>query len=265
MKNIIKKWYERLGFPKKYDEEFYAALSSLKADIPENPKDFRDDEHTAPEALLAYLYYCEPLSEKYAALGIPEDVLLDTLSDLVVWTNTHYTLHGEVGLSQTGWLINHVTFSIFKLGRLQFGFTPAECDIHEINVKKGDPILAVHIPEGAPMTPEACKDSLERAPEFFARYFPDYNWKCFTCHSWLLDKTLLGFISADSNIAKFRELFTIVKSDVEDAAIRYVFRWDATRESLPTLEAKSTLAKKMKEYVLGGGVLYASLGYINRA
>ena len=38
--------------------------------------------------LLSMLFMCESLAEKYRERGIGEAVLLATLSDLVIWTNT---------------------------------------------------------------------------------------------------------------------------------------------------------------------------------
>ena len=65
-----------------------------------------------------------------------------------------------------------------------------------------------------------------------------------------------------SNITAFRGLFKITRNDPSDALLKYIFRWNATREALPSLEAKSSLAKKVKEAALSGARFYESLGYI---
>ena len=263
MKSIIQKWYSKLGFPKEYDEEFYRILENSTLDADTAKKSWEEIADPV-QILLAYLYRCEALSEKYTELGIGEDILLDTLSDIVIWTNNHYAIHGKLGVTAESWLDGHLRGNIYRLGRLQFGPSKAELDIPELGVKQGDNIMTVHIPQGESMDIDACRESLSRANKFFRKYFPEYEWCCFTCHSWLLDDTLLSFVRDDSNIAKFARLFTVFSREISDAALKYVFRFEATRESLDSFDAKTSLAKKIKEHISAGGVLYSALGYIPR-
>lgn len=245
MKRIIKKWYEKLGFPTEYDEEF-ARILQLCTLTPEYAEENWKDIENPGEMLLAFLYRCESLRARYEGLGIGEDILLHTLSDLVIWTNTHYGLYGELGLSETEWLDRHMKGELFRLGRLQFSPATAKHPIPEADIREGDGVIEIHIPEGEPMTPDACLDSIARAKEFFEKYFHGHRWSCYTCHSWLLDDTLLSFVTEGSNIAKFAGLFTVTEKEPSDAALKYIFRWDATRKDVQSLTAKSTLAKKSR-------------------
>ena len=49
----------------------------------------------------------------------------------------------------------------------------------ELVLSPGDPVINIHIPECGPLKPDACRDSLCRARDFFAAYAPDYPWKAF--------------------------------------------------------------------------------------
>lgn len=263
MKKIVEKWYNKLSFPKAYDEEFSELLSSARL-IPSCIGDFCPEQYSYGECLLYYLYFCESTKKKYEELGISEDILLDTLSDIVIWTNTHYSILGELGLSELNWLSRHLEPRLFKLGRLQFCIADSEFDIEEVQIKRGDKIIEIHIPEGEPMTPDRCLASIARANTFFKEHFPEYKWSYYTCHSWLLDDTLLSFVKDGSNIAEFYKLFKIAGKNPSDSALKYIFRRDTTRENISDFTAKSTLAQNIKAHVMTGGRLYEGLGYIER-
>ena len=60
------------------------------------------------------------LTEWYRTRGLSQTVLVDTLSDFRLWMEQHRKKYGEWGLSEVGWLIQHLSGRLFKLGRLQF-------------------------------------------------------------------------------------------------------------------------------------------------
>ncbi len=258
---IVTKWYKKLSFPQKYDAEFYELLEKLPIEA-EKIESWDYNSKSPEENILAYLYFCEALEEKYRALGIPEEILLDTLSDIVIWTNTHVGLTGKFGLSETNWLARHLSFRLFKLGRLQFCMADSEFDIEEIGLKKDSPVMEIHIPEGEPMLPERCVASIRASRPFFKKYFPDFKYFAYTCHSWLLDREVLALAGEGSNITAFASLFKIAREDESDALFKYIFKWNATRDMLPSYEAKSSLAKKVKEAGISGVRFHESLGYI---
>ena len=258
-KSVIEKWYKILNFPKEYTEDFYALLKATDCEDITDINGYADSSDKGKN-LLAYLYFCESVSEKYKKLGIPEEILIDTLYDLVVWTKTYYDMTGKVGFAQTGWLKWHMSFKLFKLGRLQFAFDKAECDIEAYSVKRGDDILAVHIAEVGPLDIDECLKSFENAKNFFKKYFPEYNYKCFTCHSWLLDEGLGNYLRENSNILRFAALFKNIKADESDALLKYIFRRDATRENLDDMKIKSSFAQKIYDAVKCGETFYEVLG-----
>ncbi len=261
---IIEKWYRKLGFDSKYDEEFYKALDEVV--IP----DYLTAEHydikctDGRRNLLAFLYFCEELSKKYEKLGIPEEYLLDTLYDLKIYTNIYTEINGNLFLGELGWLKLHATGRIFKVGRLQFNFDKSIHDLPGTDIKKGDPVLGVHIPERGPLGTSDCEKSFKDAKAFFAKYFPGYNYSAFTCHSWLLGKMPFEILGENSNIVRFAAMFNVYDYKPSDAAIRYVFKWNTNRETVKDAAAKSRFAEMVKARVLSGGLLDSGSGFIRK-
>ena len=259
---IIEKWYKELKFPSEYDEQFYELLND-KNNIPTDTfeeHEFLPDIENSGKNLIAYLYFAEALKGKYEEKGISYDVLKNTLSDLVICTDRIYQNYQKVGITGVDWMKLHFSFKLFRLGRLQFCMEGASMDIEEKGIAKGDPILDVHIPRGDGLRIEDCYASFEEAEKFFAKYFPEYEYKWLVCHSWMLDKTIRPFLSPESNILKFQELFEGVRPVEMDSILHFVFKYGANREELPTYEATSGFAKKVKEYALSGGKFYNTLG-----
>ena len=262
--SIIEKWYKALNFPVKYDEEFYKALNEI-----EIPSDLTADSYPLDSAdgkknLLAYLYFCEKLQSDYEEAKISREILMDTLSDIVRWTNTWSDIKGELYLGELEFLKCHMDVELFKIGRLEFYPKPLLFDIPQIGAKAGDTVVTVHIPSGEKLVYEECVRSLERAKEFYARHFPNLDYKCFLCTSWLMDGTLSEILPSDSNILKFQTIFKYVRTEESDAIIHYVFGWDKTIADLETLVCKTNFAKGVKNRLLNGGKFYKTSGYYEK-
>ncbi len=260
---VIEKWYKQLDFSKEYDEEFYDALKSIKISDAITVEEYDVEEKDGKRNLLSFLYFCEETKRKYEEKGISLDIFYDTIKDLVAWTEIWSGVKGELYFGETSWLKRHFGMELFKLGRLQFCEGKAHRDIPSENIAEGDNVIEIHIPTtGTPMKYEDCVESIELAKKFFARHFPEFEYKAFTCNSWLLDTTLGEILDSNSNIMKFQSLFNIVYEEKAEAIIRYTFSWDMTKDKLKDAECKSRLAEKVKERVLAGGDFYSGLGVI---
>ncbi len=262
VEKIIEKWYKELEFSNLYDKEFYAALKKIKVSDAITPEDYDTQETDGQRNLLSYLYMCEGLWKKYSDKGISFDIFKDTVSDLVTWTDTWSDLKRELYFGETDWLKNHMSMKLFRLGRLQFCMGDLPHDLEGTEFKKGDKVLEVHIPEGEGLSQEECKKSFKMAKEFFAKYYPEYDYKCFTCHSWLLDDTLCELLKPESNIIKFKNMFTIVSKNKSDAILRYIFNWNTNRNTVRKAVPISSFAQRVKEHVLSGKDFYEAVGYI---
>ena len=263
-KEIVKKWYEKLKFPTIYDKEFYSYLDEIRVTDAMTLERYPKDSSDGKKNLVYFLFFCEELSKKYEAMGIPESILLDTLSDLVVWTKTWTCVKGTLHLGELNWLSRTLGMRLFKLGRLQFCIGEAEADISELGVKLGDPIIEIHIQAEGRLGKEDCEKSIEEAKKFFSRFFPDYQYKAFTCHSWLIDSDLKEFLPEGSNILKFGDMFYRVRNDDSNALLRYIFRWDTNEINLKYAYSSSSFAEKIKAAVLKGRVFHETLGAIEK-
>jgi len=259
---VIEKWYRKLDFPKAYDSDFYQALREIRISDTISVENYDFTSKDGKRNLLSLLFMCEGLFEQYLANGIGEEVLKSTLSDLVIWTDTWSNIKGELYLGELHWLKNHLGMQLFRLGRLQFCMGKAEHDIPWKGVKAGDHVLEVHIPEGEPLSREACLNSVETAKKFFQTYFPDFDYKCFTCHSWLLDGSLEQILNQESNILQFGKMFEPVHIEKSDAILRYLFRWDTTRANLKFAVPYNHFTEAVKRHVRKGGALYEVLGVL---
>ena len=65
----------------------------------------------------------------------------------------------------------------------------------ERQVRKGDAVLEMHIPEGGGMSLDRCADSMRRAVPFFRRYFPAKPFRAIVCSSWILNNLVAGHSS----------------------------------------------------------------------
>ncbi len=261
VKDVIRKWHDKIGFADLYKGEFERALKTVKISDAITIDGYDVTEPDGKRNLLSYLFFCEQLERRYKEKGISEEILMDTLGDISIWTDVWSGIKGELYLGEVAWLKRHMDMKLFKLGRLQFCMAGSEFDIPEIGVQKGDNVIEVHIPEGEAMTPSACADSIEKAKAFFAKYFPEFEYKYFTCHSWLLDTSLKEILPADSNIVKLQNLFTIVRADKSDAILKYVFYWNTTRYMAKKLPCATSFAKAVQQRVRADGDFYESLGY----
>ncbi len=262
VREVIEKWYTRLGFPRCYDKEFREALGRIKISDAITLEGYDKGCKDGKRNLLSFLYLCEGVERKYIESGISEEIMLDTLRDICTWTKEWSSVKGELYLGELGWLSRHMSLGLFKLGRLQFSPSPAERDIPSYGIKKGDTVMEIHIPSGERLDIDDCRRSIENAREFFAKYFPNISYSHFTCHSWLLDDTLKKYLPAESNIIRFGDMFDKIEEDDSFALIRYLFRWDTNEVNLRYAYPTSTLAEKVKRAVLHGETFHEALGII---
>ena len=133
---------------------------------------------------------------------------------------------------------------------MQFAFGKAEETNCKKNIKKGENILEIHIPEKETFAVTECINSINFAKEFFNLYFPEYNYNFFTCHSWLLGSTTTDYLNSESNIYKFANLFDILSYSEGDEVLRYIFKWNTTRKNISEFDTTTSLAHKIKKHAL---------------
>lgn len=263
-KAIIEKWYKKIGFAPRYDKAFYEALETVYVDPAAKVEDYDLQCQDGKKNLLYFLYFCEALERKYKEKGIPPEFLYDDLGDFPRWLDTWTELKGEMFLGELDWFIWHFNMKLFKLGRLQFCMATAHEEIPSKGIKVGDNVIGIHIPAAGPLLKEECIKSIDMAREFFEKYYPDFKYEYFTCHSWLLDEGLSAILKEGSNILQFQTLFEITGREKRDSIISFVVRWKTNRENIADVTPKTPLAQKVKDMALAGEDFFVGTGVIKK-
>ena len=246
MKQSILNWFDRLSFPAPWRQEVCAAAEH-----------FSPTQEPSPMwHLLHALSRCDDLEKIYKQKQIPEHILMDTLSDLVIWAQNHYLVHGTVGLLEPWWTEGHLNFKLFRLGRLQFKMGSCLMDLPKYALRCGDPILEIHIPQGEPLNMEEVHKSYLAAKQFFSNYFPEYDYQYFTCDSWLLDWHLKDFLRETSNTLKFAAEFDVVHYTPSNDAVRRLF------ELNPQKGSENNFQKHIRTFTENGGQLLEGYGIL---
>ena len=210
--------------------------------------------------LAVILFLAVRAKGKYAEKGISDEIYYDTMSDIRIWCEKN----SDKGLENYGWLQNHVKLELFRIGRLQFQLY--ECKNKTLNYNKlpfsyGDNLINIHIPEGERLSREKCIESLEKADEFFAAFYPGYSYDYYFCESWLLFEGNRDFMAENSNIVSFMSLFTISYSLKIDAqTIERVF--GKRRLFKRNYPEKTDLQRRTKAYILSGNRPGIGVGFI---
>jgi GNAT-like C-terminal domain/N-acyltransferase N-terminal domain len=208
--------------------------------------------------------------EYHRRRGIAPRVSWLTLADLGRNMARHRRRHGTGGLDLLSWLVLHFRGALYQLGRLQY----QRFRLNEVVGRAvagaglpggpGAPALNIHIPgSSGPLSPEACDGSLRAAAAFFARHFPEERHAVATCHSWLLDRQLAGYLPAESNIVRFQRRFRTVPvpQDHDDSEIlRHVFV--RVPDRLDELPQHTTLERAVVGHLREGGHWYGVSGWL---
>ncbi|MBQ7951265.1 MAG: amidohydrolase family protein [Clostridia bacterium] len=253
---IIEKWYQKLGFPRCFDEEFYRILKDAAISDTISADAYDVECQDGKRNFLSALFLCETLEKKYQEKGIGEPILFDTLSDIVTYTNIFSDLKNELSLGRMEWILKLLDGKIFRLGRLQFGLEVSLWEIPEKGIKKGDTLLRCYIPFGGKLSKKACEDAFFQAKNFFGKEYP------IVVKSWLLDDGLQDILPPDSNILSFRNLFEVVDTEESDAILRYVFRWNTNRFSVKFVPAYNCFSEAVKQAALAGKTFREGIGFL---
>lgn len=129
-------------------------------------------------------------------------------------------------------------------------------------IKHDDYILSVHIPGGDSFTPDVVDISFQYADEFFKKYFPQINFKAYTCSSWLLDTGLERFMKKESNILSFQSRYRIGLKVVNKISLFSNIFKVPNICPLDELVPANRFQREVLEMVKAGGNLYSGHGYI---
>lgn len=197
---------------------------------------------------------CTVTYGEYRKRGIPEEIFLDTQKCFSRFVREHKDSFGVFGFDRDFWTVRQLGLVLFRIRELEYEF-----DRHE-----GEPVISIHIPSDAVMTPEKCRESFEAADAFFRAFYPDKAGLRFFCESWLLSPALVELLGPASNILKFRQQFEIVAWDRDSKGYEM---WVFGRTGLPVeeLPENSSLQRNMKRYLQSGKKVGEATGVLKRS
>lgn len=213
-----------------------AAQSAYAGEVP----DFPICKRSPLERLVIWCCHLTAVQQKYQSFGIPHAVVLETIQDIALRRDLYREKTGKIGLSRDDviWFRHLENACIFRLGSLQFQrfhmlyldkegcgedymtFTEEQ----KLRLPPGAPVINVHIPKGADLSPDAVADAFRRAGAFFPQYFPEHSARAYLCYSWLLYPGLQALLPSSSNILRFASRFQIIGTAPDASeAIRRIY------------------------------------------
>jgi hypothetical protein len=120
-------------------------------------------------------------------------------------------------------------------------------------LKKGDPVLYVHVPAMGPMDFDACGKSFAAAMRFFPRHFPKHKFKAFCSGSWLFDDQLGDHLPAESNIVRFQREFYLLPLEEASDFQTWERVFGSKPEDLARAPRDTALRRAILDHALKGG------------
>lgn len=211
---------------------------------------------------LIFLIYISPvLLEKYKEKGIDEKYYYDTMCDFTYKLMECRKLHGIWGNAALGWNRGFFRMQTTKVGRLEYQLREFPLDDYKDYIKKNDPVLSIHIPSSGPLCEDEVLDSIKEAYKFYGY---TGNMVLF-CQTWLLYPALFYDVCAEnSNMAKFYNLFDVVKSSVytDNSTYWRIFYVDGNTTPVDELPQETTLQKNLVKFFKAGNQLGHGAGVI---
>ena len=223
---------ELLSFPRETREYLLKRLKMK--DIPFLAKnayictglDFPICKYSAADRLSVLVWLLSEKNRDYLALCVPNDVIVNTFSDVSLLARIYRKEHQAIGLSEADaiWFRHIINTEIFQIGALQFQpFQMVYLDEEMLGepymifsgkqkeqLPSGCSVINCHIPYGAQLKSEMIRESFSMAMEYFRNWFPSKEFRAFLCYSWLLYPPMMDLLKEDSNIRRFASHFDII-------------------------------------------------------
>lgn len=229
--------------------------------------------HQYTADMVTLLYAVDRLVEAYKDHRLPEQLMWDSLDDLRCKVLECKAVHDIWGTFVTPWFPRFYWLQRFKLGRLEYEKDEYAWDIPIEGIRKGDPVINIHIPSSGPLTPMSVEDSLAQAWAFYRNEFSTDRIP-FVCHSWLLYPPVCQRVFPEhSNLRAFCGQFEIVGSEKDEKNEDFwrIFHMDYSEEALQNAPADTTLQRNMLTYLregncmgFGAGVIWYTPGTVEK-
>jgi len=169
--------------------------------------------------MLTYMLHCALVAhDEYEQLGITDDIFVATMRCFTRFIGECFVKTGVYAFDRAWWTGRQVLMKLFRIGELEY----------EMTSWNEEPVISIHIPSDSDVSRDRCVESIRRAKDFFARYYPEYSGCKYICDSWLLSPELKKLLPETSRIIGFQDMFDIVelKPDSE-SFIEWVYKMDS--------------------------------------
>lgn len=106
--------------------------------------------------------------------------------------------------------------------------------------------------------------SFALAKDFFAEHFPDFDYKCHSCSTWLLDPTLRQLLPPQSNIIKFLDRFDVIETVESQSGLAIIFGSGTTYGNVLSKTPVTSLQRAVYDHVKNGGKLFSGYGFAEK-
>lgn len=210
------------------------------------------DEHEFRMQMI-FAYYCFALlEEKYEQAGISKEIYNDTMQDFRFRVYECREVYHFTGIFVAWWYRIFCDLSLHKIGTLEFEKTVADFDYSAkgVTVRKGDPIIAIHIPPKFKMSRETVTEALKKSYQYygFSGRVP------YQCDSWLLYPDFEDIFVKGGNVAEFRTFFEVIRT-TDHATFEDCWRVFKVGkiEDLNALPGDTRLQRNMLKHLKSGG------------
>lgn len=162
---------------------------------------------------LFYILNYHEAKERFQQTGIGDEIFHDSMMELKYKMLITHHIYGVWGSAFADWYANFFRQKRFCIGRLEFELEKCFSDYRngEHSIRKGEPIINVHIPEAGPLEPESVREAFRKAAEFYGDcFFTDVI--PFECLSWILYPPIME-LYPEKNLKKFASCFDVVKTE----------------------------------------------------
>lgn len=159
-----------------------------------------------------------------------------------------------IRVSQVIWGAYFIHGRIIECGSLQFEYAKANPYLGWDKTH-----IEMHIPIGASLKKEDVLTSVSKAKADIKTYFGLENVD-FCCFSWLLSPQVNQYLTSESNIRQFYEMFTIEEKDDCESDIRNHLFNDTSKIAFEQLPEKTSLQRQIKKALINGVKFYRGKG-----
>lgn len=212
---------------------------------------------------LFYLMNYGKAEMEYRIHGLSDQIFHDSMMELNYKMLITHNIYGVWGSAFADWYSGFFRQKVICLGRLEFELIESFIDYTNGGyiIRKGDPVINVHIPEAGPLKPELFKEAFGKAAEFFNDCFCS-DAIPFVCLSWLLYPPVVA-LCPEGNLKSFAACFDVVDSIINT---EHDDRWrifqvppDMAVEDYPE---DTTLQRSLKKWLLAGNTMGCGEGIL---